>query len=73
MAAPPDDTFAVRDKVASFETYEDYLDSQITELDMHYLEDESLARQLIGESGTTVIVETQSLTRLRRAWVSRFR
>ena len=30
-----------------FETYEDYLDSQITETDLYYLEDEELARQLV--------------------------
>lgn len=45
-----DDGFEVRDKVAAFATYEDYLDSQITEVDMHYLEDEELARQLIGKT-----------------------
>ncbi|CAE7190777.1 cfap299 [Symbiodinium sp. KB8] len=33
--------------VTSFATYEDYLDSQITELDMYYLDDEELARQLV--------------------------
>lgn len=43
-----DDTFEVRDKVAAFATYEDYLDSQITELDMFYLEDEELARFVVS-------------------------
>jgi hypothetical protein len=39
--------FEVRDKVAQFATYEDYLDSQIAEVDMYYLENEEDARQLI--------------------------
>jgi hypothetical protein len=39
--------FEVRDKVAQFATYEDYLDSQIAEVDMYYLENEEVARQLI--------------------------
>lgn len=30
-----------------YETYEDYLDSQITGTDMYYLEDVELARQLV--------------------------
>lgn len=30
-----------------FDTYEDYLDSQVTSTDMYYLEDEDLARQLV--------------------------
>eukprot|EP00744_Colponema_vietnamica_P005950 GILI01008671.1.p1 GENE.GILI01008671.1~~GILI01008671.1.p1 ORF type:complete len:236 (+),score=18.84 GILI01008671.1:51-758(+) len=30
-----------------FETYEDYLNSQITQTDLYYLEDEDLARQLV--------------------------
>ncbi|KAJ3177203.1 hypothetical protein HDU85_005981 [Gaertneriomyces sp. JEL0708] len=33
--------------VAEFATYEDYLDSQITPLDLYYLEDKELARQLV--------------------------
>ena len=39
--------FEVRDRVAQFATYEDYLDSQIAEIDMYYLENEEVARQLI--------------------------
>ena len=66
-----EDTFEVRDKVAQFASYEEYLDSQvrsvptmfsllktgtsssvfaswqISELDLYYLDDEELARQLI--------------------------
>lgn len=38
---------AVSDSVVNeFKTYEDYLDSQITPLDLYYLEDEDLARQV---------------------------
>lgn len=36
------------DNVASeFATYEDFLDSQISAVDLYYLEDEELARQLV--------------------------
>ena len=42
---------ADEDKVAgivnSFATYEDFLDSQITQQDLFYLEDEELGRQLV--------------------------
>ncbi|XP_069832795.1 cilia- and flagella-associated protein 299 isoform X1 [Dendropsophus ebraccatus] len=33
--------------ITQFNTYEDFLDSQITSLDLFYLEDEELARQLV--------------------------
>eukprot|EP00003_Mantamonas_plastica_P033349 TRINITY_DN949_c0_g1_i2.p2 TRINITY_DN949_c0_g1~~TRINITY_DN949_c0_g1_i2.p2 ORF type:complete len:132 (+),score=52.22 TRINITY_DN949_c0_g1_i2:34-429(+) len=36
------------DSVAlNFDTYEDYLDSQVTPLDLFYLDDENLARHLV--------------------------
>mmetsp|Transcript_25451 Transcript_25451/g.56359 ORF Transcript_25451/g.56359 Transcript_25451/m.56359 type:complete len:237 (+) Transcript_25451:151-861(+) len=35
------------DVVERYETYEDYLDSQLTSNDMGYLEDEEMARQLV--------------------------
>ncbi|CAF0774815.1 unnamed protein product [Brachionus calyciflorus] len=35
------------DAVIEFATYEDFLDSQISTLDLYYLEDEELARQLV--------------------------
>jgi hypothetical protein len=41
-----DDTTTL-DIVERFETYEDYLDSQLTANDMAYLEDEEMARQLV--------------------------
>ena len=33
--------------VGEYQTYEDYLDSQISATDIYYLEDEDLARQLV--------------------------
>lgn len=33
--------------VEQFDTYEDYLDSQLTATDLNYLEDEDMARQLV--------------------------
>jgi hypothetical protein len=36
-----------RDSIADFPTYEEYLDSQISEKERYYLEDEDLARQLV--------------------------
>ena len=35
------------DGFEQFATYEDYLDAQVSETDMYYLEDEDLARQLV--------------------------
>ena len=42
-----DDGAVNLDLVEQFDTYEDYLDSQLTETDMNYLEDEEMARQLV--------------------------
>ncbi len=50
-----DDAPAIVDKsLSQYHTYEDYLDSQITDLDHKYLQDEELARQLVelGYHGT---------------------
>jgi len=43
-----------KDSLYEFTTYEDYLDSQVKERDLQYLEDEQLARQLVelGYLGT---------------------
>lgn len=41
------DEAATLDIVERFETYEDYLDSQLTTTDMNYLGDEEMARQLV--------------------------
>ena len=35
------------DSLEQFASYEDYLDAQVSETDMYYLEDEELARQLV--------------------------
>ena len=37
----------LNDELERFETYEDYLDDQMDEKDLFYLEDNELARQLI--------------------------
>jgi len=64
-----------------FDSYEDYLDSQITETDLYYLEDEELARQLVElgyrGSGETLkrnefeerkrVIEEARLSKLRAA------
>jgi BMFP domain-containing protein YqiC len=38
---------ATTDVAERFETYEDYLDSQLTSTDLAYLDDEEMARQLV--------------------------
>ncbi|KAM9329826.1 cilia- and flagella-associated protein 299 [Gastrophryne carolinensis] len=44
----PEESGAAMDGIVTqFNTYEDFLDSQITPLDLYYLEDEELARQLV--------------------------
>ncbi|XP_051026772.1 cilia- and flagella-associated protein 299 [Acomys russatus] len=52
---------AVDNVVTQFNTYEDFLDSQITTVDLYYLEDENLARQLVelGYRGTGEIVKRE--------------
>nr|XP_004653437.1 cilia- and flagella-associated protein 299 isoform X1 [Jaculus jaculus] len=52
---------AVDNVVTQFNTYEDFLDSQITTVDLYYLEDESLARQLVelGYRGMGEIVKRE--------------
>ena len=42
-----EDTGTSDNVITDFATYEDFLDSQITQLDLYYLEDEELARQLV--------------------------
>ena len=46
-AAIDDSSAANLDIVEQFDTYEDYLDSQLTDTDLFYLEDEEMARQLV--------------------------
>ncbi|XP_057358350.1 cilia- and flagella-associated protein 299 isoform X2 [Manis pentadactyla] len=52
---------AVDNIVTQFNTYEDFLDSQITTMDLYYLEDEGLARQLVelGYRGTGEVVKRE--------------
>ncbi|XP_007948575.1 cilia- and flagella-associated protein 299, partial [Orycteropus afer afer] len=52
---------AVDNIVTQYNTYEDFLDSQITTVDLYYLEDESLARQLVelGYRGTGEVVKRE--------------
>lgn len=40
-----------RENLDQFATYEDYLDSLVTEEDRYYLEDDELARQLVAIGG----------------------
>ncbi|CDS42253.1 conserved hypothetical protein [Echinococcus multilocularis] len=50
------------DRIAdSYENYEDFLSSQITETDLFYLEDEELARELVelGYRGTSEIIKRE--------------
>ena len=43
-----EDDLAISDSIVNdYDTYEEYLDSQITPTDIYYLEDEDLARQLV--------------------------
>ncbi|XP_042533944.1 cilia- and flagella-associated protein 299 [Dipodomys merriami] len=59
--AQDDAMTAVDNIVTQFNTYEDFLDSQITTVDLYYLEDEGLARQLVelGYRGTGEIVKRE--------------
>ncbi|XP_006875127.1 PREDICTED: uncharacterized protein C4orf22 homolog isoform X1 [Chrysochloris asiatica] len=52
---------AVDNIVTQFNTYEDFLNSQISTVDLYYLEDESLARQLVelGYRGTGEVVKRE--------------
>uniref|UniRef100_A0A4W3HHL0 Cilia- and flagella-associated protein 299 n=1 Tax=Callorhinchus milii TaxID=7868 RepID=A0A4W3HHL0_CALMI len=52
---------AVDNIVTEFDTYEDFLDSQITSQDLFYLEDEELARQLVelGYRGTGEVLKRE--------------
>ena len=43
----PDATLSPTKPITAYATYEDYLDSQITALDMYYFETEDLGRQLV--------------------------
>jgi hypothetical protein len=64
------DAFEVRDKAVAYSSYEDYLDAQVSELDMFYLEDEELARQLIGTDGFSAVCHSAFIHAPGRACLS---
>ncbi|EDO27641.1 predicted protein [Nematostella vectensis] len=55
--------------VTEFATYEDFLDSQITPLDLYYLEDEELARQLVelGYRGSGEVLKREEFEARKQA------
>ncbi|CAG5121589.1 unnamed protein product [Candidula unifasciata] len=55
--------------VTEFNTYEDFLDSQITPLDLFYLEDQELARQLVelGYRGSGEVLKREEFEARKRA------
>uniref|UniRef100_H2Z9R2 Cilia- and flagella-associated protein 299 n=1 Tax=Ciona savignyi TaxID=51511 RepID=H2Z9R2_CIOSA len=55
--------------VTEFATYEDFLDSQITSLDLYYLEDEELARQLVelGYRGSGEVLKREEFEARKQA------
>lgn len=55
--------------VTEFSTYEDFLDSQITSLDLYYLEDEELARQLVelGYRGSGEVLKREEFEARKQA------
>ncbi|XP_041956003.1 cilia- and flagella-associated protein 299 isoform X2 [Alosa sapidissima] len=60
--------------VTEFHSYEDFLDSQITSLDLYYLEDEELARHLVelGYRGSGEVLKREEFeTRKAAAEASR--
>lgn len=55
--------------VTEFNSYEDFLDSQITSLDLYYLEDEELARQLVelGYRGSGEVLKREEFEARKQA------
>ncbi|KAK2552823.1 Cilia- and flagella-associated protein 299 [Acropora cervicornis] len=55
--------------VTEFSSYEDFLDSQITPLDLYYLEDEELARQLVelGYRGSGEVLKREEFEARKQA------
>lgn len=54
---------------AEYATYEDFLNSQISEVDLFYLEDEELARQLVelGYRGSGEVVKREEFEAKKKA------
>lgn len=69
MALEEDYAHQYEDSYEKFQTYEDYLDSQITAQDKFYLEQDELARQLIeiGCRKVEVLSREQFLSRQEAA------
>ena len=57
------------DNLTSFQSYDDYLDSQITPEDLYYLEDEELARQLVelGYRGSGETLKREEFEQRKKA------
>lgn len=55
--------------ITQYETYQDYEDSQINDVDMFYLEDEELARQLVelGYRGSGEVLKREEFQARKRA------
>jgi len=64
-----DDNIVADNIVTEFATYEDFLDSQITSLDLYYLEDEELARQLVelGYRGSGEVLKREEFNSRKAA------
>lgn len=65
----PQDFDYGNESLDQFATYEDYLDSQLTETDLFYLEDEELARQLVelGYRGSGETLRREDFEARKRA------
>uniref|UniRef100_K3WH77 Cilia- and flagella-associated protein 299 n=1 Tax=Globisporangium ultimum (strain ATCC 200006 / CBS 805.95 / DAOM BR144) TaxID=431595 RepID=K3WH77_GLOUD len=65
----PQDYQYANESLGQFATYEDYLDSQLSETDLFYLEDEELARQLVelGYRGTGETLRREDFEARKRA------
>ncbi|XP_028852754.1 cilia- and flagella-associated protein 299 [Denticeps clupeoides] len=69
MAAGGSSGAATDASVTKFQTYEDFLDAQVTPLDLFYLEDKDLARQLVelGYRGSGEVLKREEFERLKAA------
>lgn len=65
----PQDYQYATESLDQFATYEDYLDSQLSETDLFYLEDEELARQLVelGYRGSGETLRREEFEARKRA------
>lgn len=61
---------AIDNTLENFDTYEQYLDSQMNEKDLFYLEDQELARQLIevGYHGKGEILTREQFEQKKQAY-----